>query len=113
MTDREIMKALECCREKGLLCESCDECPNLAMGSLCIDQMLRDAINLINRQKAETKRLEVEKDNLIRTYAECQSEVLKEFAERLKEEFARYGAADDVDVIIDNLLKEWWVGIYD
>ena len=60
MTDREIMKALECCCEKGLLCESCDECPNLTMGSLCMDQMLRDAINLIHRQKADIERLEIE-----------------------------------------------------
>ena len=38
----------------------------------------------IQRLKAELERLKAEKDNLIRTYAECQTEAVKEFAERLK-----------------------------
>jgi hypothetical protein len=86
MTEAEIMKALECCFKKGLLCESCDECPNMAMGSMCMDNMIRDAIDLINRKNAEIE----EKSNRLREIlpivAELKAEAIKEFAERLIEQ---------------------------
>ena len=75
MTDKEIMKALECCSERGLLSESCDECPNLAMGSLCMDQMLRDTLDLIKRQKAEFENLEKEYDRVFKENVRNQTEV--------------------------------------
>ena len=56
-TDDEIVKALECCSKKTLVDDFCDVCPNLAMGSKCMDNMLCDALDLINRQKAENERL--------------------------------------------------------
>lgn len=90
-TEAEIMKALECCFKKGLLCESCDECPNMAMGSLCMDQMIKDAIDLIERKNAEIERLEALSKHhqtlinmLNEGIAEARAEAVKEFAERVK-----------------------------
>ena len=57
LTDNEIIKALECCSKNSILQEFCDVCPNLAMGSQCMDNMVRDALDLINRQKAEIETL--------------------------------------------------------
>jgi hypothetical protein len=37
----------------------------------------------INRQNAEIENLRKEKDNLIKTYKECMTEAIKDFAERL------------------------------
>jgi archaellum component FlaC len=118
MTDTEIIKALECCKK-----DDCDNCPN-DFGN-CYANLAGYALDLINRQKAEIKRLEkeleteknqvirlenqigrllsmnqakldtihdimaenerlkTEKDNLIRTYAECQAEAVKEFADKV------------------------------
>ena len=53
MTDNKIIKALECCIAKDIINDRCDECPNLAMGSYCMDRMLQNTFDLINRQKAE------------------------------------------------------------
>lgn len=41
----------------------------------------------VNRQQAEIERLQIEKDNLIKTYAECATVLVKEFAERVLDLF--------------------------
>ena len=96
MTDNEIIKALGCY-------------------SCMVDGLHENALDLIKRQITEIERLETEKDNLIRAYRECQIEVLREFAEKLKEKShyhnCRYnGAVYDITAIevkeIDNLVKE-------
>lgn len=46
-TDEEIIKALECC--KDCCCKQCDEEPDF-----------QEAINLINRQKAEIEGLNIQ-----------------------------------------------------
>ena len=54
MTDNEIIKALECCSKHNC----CNECPNfhtLCEGDSTV--MVRKALDLINRQKAEIERL--------------------------------------------------------
>ena len=58
MTDNEIIKALECCN----VCSSpeyCGECPYVECTTVkgCVGEMLTDALDLINRQKAEVERL--------------------------------------------------------
>ena len=60
----------------------------------------------INRLQAENERLKIEKDNLIKTYSECQVANLKEFADRLKANTREFGAAKGIQREIDNLLKE-------
>lgn len=101
-------------------CKDCERCENVSF---------EDVIRLINSQRteierlegmirgydvalksdaehyrAEIERLQTEKDNLIKTYKECMTEAIKEFAERLKKElsFGRYIQLDQ----IDNLVKE-------
>lgn len=58
MTDKEIIKALECCRN-GL----CTECPRLNTPAhilLCKEQLICEALDLINRQNAEIEQLKIE-----------------------------------------------------
>ena len=106
MTDNEIIKALECCSDSN-----CHECPIEG----CTDDIFRNALDLINRQKAEIERLKVDLvkcsirlDNLYKTADEIKSEAIKEFAERLKEH--RYGELNNCISFsvgyLDNLVKE-------
>ena len=57
MTDNEIIKALECCNRNG----SCFQCPydraSFEHEPDCASVMTADALDLINRQKAEIERL--------------------------------------------------------
>ena len=60
MTDNEIIKAFAVCNdiEKG----SCGKCPynRGADDNSCVDDMITDVYNLINRQKAEIEELKAE-----------------------------------------------------
>lgn len=92
MTDNEIIKALECCTTfPERMCGKCtlqEEC----LTELCVAE--KNALDLINRQKAEIERLEElvyladsETANVRDLYFEEKSEraeAIKEFAERLK-----------------------------
>ena len=76
---------------------------------------LQKDINLINHQKAENDSLKVDLakcsirlDNLYKTAAEIKSEAIKEFAERLKENYCftdRWGKIIPKSTV-DNLVKE-------
>ena len=114
MTDNEIIKALKCCGGSN-----CHECPIEG----CTDDIFGNALNLINRQKAEI--LELQK-RIINWRAdmdyrpdEIKSEAIKEFAERLnariREDIDEQGmfplpytkkAYDTDRVSINNLVKE-------
>ena len=74
MTDNEIIKALECC---GIRDTKCISCPYYEK-TYCVDV---DALDLINRQKAEIDILIRKKESLRDEIAEQQAEI-----ERLKEE---------------------------
>lgn len=134
MTDNEIIKALECCA-----CGYCyrDGCP-LANDdgydddiSKCTSKLSENALDLVNRQRAEIERLHSEvkektetivflKDqavgwsidfcNLKAKLDTAKSEAIKEFAERLRDVAyipKPYGMAEVVDMYtIDNLVKE-------
>ena len=60
MTIDKIKKALECCLNPELNC--CNDCPYNNNGRLsCLEsEMLKDALNLINEQENEIKRLRQE-----------------------------------------------------
>ena len=129
MTDNDIIKALECCGKYNVTHQDryCNDCAFKGRGR-CSAWLIDNIIGLINRQQAEIERLKIEKDNLIRTYAECQAEAVKEFAEKLSQRFkkteiapltnrktirveeadARVNAVlqNGVPNIIDNLVKE-------
>lgn len=89
MTDEQIIKALE----------------NKINGNdyQCFEDY--DILDLIRRQQTEIDRLKTEKDNLIKTYAECQIDFLMNFVRKLK-----CGVPQETGVIrcadIDNLVKE-------
>ena len=133
MTDNEIIKALECCEEADTT-DECKfmKCPNWKHNGckyvtdneeyqyapmMAINKgICKDALDLINRQKAEIERLE----RHTKMHDEIKAEAVKEFAESLKEidlyQFIeeyyenaelRYEVRRDwVDTHIDNLVKE-------
>ena len=58
MTDREIIQALECCRNDFSM-SNCLDCPyNKEKSAKCITFMIEDALALILRQQAEIERLQ-------------------------------------------------------
>ena len=90
MTDNEIIKALECCRddERYDTCEYCLKCPvsnyNLdeeTEAVNCVDALLTRAIDLIKRKDAENERLQriILSDN-------TKLEVLQEAKEQLEKD---------------------------
>ena len=101
MTDNEIIKALECCATDKM--DDCFQCPydNIVYkpgNGGCVNRCRKDALDLINRQKAEIERLNVElkamrgavysykleSERLLQKLQQAQSKAIKEFAERLK-----------------------------
>ena len=115
MTDKEIIEKRII---KGLrYCENeyppCAHCPYRISGlNLCKKHLIGDAYYLVKTQQAEIERLKTEKDNLIKTYHECQVDNIKEFAERLKATFPPREDArctlDDCYTLdcIDNIMAE-------
>jgi FtsZ-binding cell division protein ZapB len=122
MTDKEIIKALECCVING----NCNGCPHYKNGKPsheCLETACKDALDLINRQQAENKELKTE--NLIlsqkrfniferieftdKLKKQAKSEAIKEFADKMKGVIPEI---DDtyieriVEDYIDNLVKE-------
>lgn len=114
LNDEEIIKGLECC--KDCCCKQCDEEPDF-----------QEAIDLINRQKAEIERLKecpkcvYEYDGEMTEYCvqspcsnfktveQIKDEAYKEFAERLKS-YLLLNKKGEMSVVsfenIDTLLKE-------
>ena len=93
MTDNEIIKALECCSQHS------------SRNRHCVSMF--DALDLINRQKAEMERLYKENDRLSQCVLYHDGQIVdavKEFAERCKDLFLE---EDEITrARIDNLLKE-------
>ena len=114
MTDKEIIKALECCSMGSY--PACRDCPyhDDYVNRGCINKRNADIKDLINRQKAEIKRLRKETSQTIEsirklakdTIRDTKSEAIKEFAEKLKEK--RDGGTYPYVLVnvIDNLVKE-------
>ena len=82
MTDKEIIKALEYCSKQ----DTCDEkCPFRYVndGKQCYPTLLGNALDLINRQQAEIKRLRKEQRQFAdigKMYSEVRAEAVNEFA---------------------------------
>lgn len=128
MTDKDIIKALECCIGGDISksqYEVCADCPFFYEGN-CTDRVHEQALALINRQQAEIERYERENKSKFdkwkildeRTkerYADLyetakgvvRAEAVKEFAERLKAVSHPYADTQMVfELQIDNLVKE-------
>lgn len=96
MTDNEIIKALECCKE--LMCKDCPIFPNSTPVLLCKSRLEIEALDLIKRQQAEIERLTGYNSNLVfanqgvlytleTEITKAKSEAIIEFAEKLKTTF--------------------------
>ena len=125
MTDKEIIKALECCTIKGAKCMACPAFKKVDRSDC--KKYFRGAIDLIKCQQAEIERLQDYNKNLQTANADIsnklfdevekgKTEAIKEFAERLKESeididvsfgYGRECYTKAVTTIeIDNLVKE-------
>lgn len=125
MTDNEIVKVLECCRNG-----TCRECPYVDEG-YCGRRMISGSLDLIKRQQAEIEekfetigqqgryikglkeenekiKTKIYKMAIDKALAEkARAEAIKEFADKLKAIGTKEGAYDYVSVFeIDNLVKE-------
>ena len=79
MTDNEIIKASACCSSKGKM--DCKNCP-LKNSVSCVTEMIDNALDLINRQKAEIERLQKENNRFAdigKMYGEIKAEAVKDF----------------------------------
>ena len=121
-TDDEIIKALECCRT--IDGNDCFTCPyhgkqyEIGSGG-CTNDLVSDALALINLQKAEIERLKDKYECIYQPKAMIKAEAIKEFAERLvaiyenDKTYDRPNAHTLVVTVfrnIDNLVKEMTEG---
>ena len=115
MKDEEIIEALECCTSPFIRCEFCP----LVNVDYCERELIEKCFDLVNRQKEEIERLEIELDAMRGAansykfhYNEAKSEAIKEFAERLKNDLfykcgdLNYTETCDTRRLIDNIVKE-------
>lgn len=121
MTDNEIIeiiKALVLCMDEE---ERCGECPYEETPERCVKVHGKDLLDLINRQKAEIKRLKgevakeftcfvgnphkVEHCPYLEELPKVEAEAIKDFAERLKT-FFNPDNSYDIRKYIDDLVKE-------
>ena len=94
MTDNEIIKALECCKDGTAI--GCKKCPLYEdKGQTCITILSHNAIDLINRQKAEIERLKFPKFVVENTLSE------KEISEMLK--MGRVGVVPHIEYSIKRI----------
>ena len=86
MTDNEIIKALECLRGNAFDCGECPYCS--CYPAPCEQQVAKDVLSLINRQKEEIERLknrDLQVEVSEKLEREIKAEAVKEFTDRLKE----------------------------
>ena len=114
LTDKEIVKALECCITNNYGARECVECPLFSCDT-CKSDLCKYVLDLINRLQAENERLQqtVEDKGGLILIDNAKAEAYKEFAERLKEKIiVEYNEYDEQEYPrarikdIDNLLKE-------
>lgn len=138
-TDEQIIKAMQCVIGNGVSCSECEYQKALPFPG-CRRMCAENALDLINRQKAEIERMKNQNTLLLKKKCKdintarkiIKSEAIKDFAERLKERLTRLSVrtkthgrkttptyVDDIanqilhDVVpqeIDNLVKEMTEG---
>ena len=119
-TDEEIIKALECCYTNDS--NDCYKCPYTAESTaemFCDKRLQKDALDLINRQKAEIEGLTIDMNaarlGMIAEHERlktAKTEAIKEFAERLKTYYKNLDrtAGGLVEYHIDVIAKEFLGG---
>lgn len=122
MTDNEIIKAMQCVIGNDVKCSECTYQKVLPFPS-CRRMCAKNALDLINRQKAENEKLKQENEFFRKTITEnaqralevaveeietAKSEAIKEFAERLKDNYCltdRWGKIIPISTV-DDLVEE-------
>lgn len=118
MTDNEIIKYMQCVIGNDANCSECTYQKALPFPS-CRMMCAKNALDLINRQKAEIERLNIELQSMRSAansykwhYETAKSEAIKEFAERLKTYAKELHIGDNISWLVlgvgrvDNLVKE-------
>ena len=127
-TDEEVIKALRCLLSTNDTYDDCPYCDDCGDCVDCVGKALHDALDLINRQKAEIERLDTivnpkehgvsffvmineAKERFEAYKQQLKAEAIKEFAQRLKEKLIANGIYPVlVKNSIDKLLKEMTEG---
>ena len=131
MTDEQVIEALECCHSE--LGNMCSICPLFDLDNdYCEDELHKDALDLINRQKAEIDELRERISYLeesidysrkeynwllqkLQRSQQAKSEVIKRLAERIKQRerimkydlFPEYAVSvKDIDDIVKEIVGE-------
>ena len=102
MTDKEIIKALECCASESI--EVCQVCPYMVDTIYCEQMKLRaDALDLINRRKAEIEELKLicDKERADRLYLSQQNKAIIAGQETLQKALAEKDREID-DLKVEN-----------
>ena len=93
MPDNEIIKALECCSNQMYFCND----------KQCKAKTIGNALDLINRQKAEIERLN---NHIAEVGKKVKTDTAEDFAERLKTKFDKYGVDYTAYTIVDDVVRE-------
>lgn len=109
LTDEQIIRALECCCD--IIGNRCSECPKYSQNKendFCQEDLHRDAIDLINRQKADIEKLKRIERFATKTIEKQNAEI-----ERLKEEKTQLNkslrfAIEDGLKLKHEAIKEFW-----
>lgn len=117
LTDEEIKKALECCIEVKKDCYGC----SLQNKWNCDNALIQNALDLINRQKAEIESLKnslheyIDKEDiselkmyelLAKTKSEAYKECLKKFEKNIKDVKFTLGQTWEIQNALKETLKE-------
>ena len=126
MTDNEIIKALECCLPQNGK-RNCDDCPYAECEKGCADKMIKDSLDLINRQKAEIEELKFKNLALsqnritmperLEIVNNARDKAIREFAKKLKSksqllapsvyaEPYRAVSIDDINSLVKEMTEE-------
>lgn len=119
-TDEDIIKALDFCLNNETI--RCHKCP-YRKTVRCMGALMKDALTLINRQRAEIERVKEENRRMKKyyfthDYHECHNEAIKEFAERVKEIKVKYWlpllglhTKTEIENYVDDILLQMRDGI--
>lgn len=113
MTDEQIIKALECCKDGECRCKECPYGVSECLTEDDVSIILKDAFDLINRQKAEIERLKKEKQDIKDKY-DCQQTVYCDLSYIIKEKCKELELANADKVIAEThekAAKEMFVDV--
>ena len=118
MTDKEIIKALECCTSGVPPCATCKYDADTVTCDECMGNLMQDALDLIKSQKAEIDELQLKvklvrdvldklregQNEIYQMAIKAKTEAYKEFAERFREVSFQNPYLDDD--VVESYLKD-------